>query len=311
MNDIRFVRYGDLILFNEQSFLSEFNLNSRDDELFQTIRKNSNEKFEQLRQRLRFKRAALISKIIDDDFRTPNVHLFYSQDYDSCSDNSIDPWALQIDNGIKYTFDITRTMFCKGNISEKIRLAKFDCHDEIVVDLFAGIGYFALIFAVHCHARHVYCCEWNPAAIEALRRNIQLNHVQDRDNRQVCPRGIAHRIHMGLIPTSLDSLEIGCQALDLNSDKDLIMHVHENLSYYELIKQSIGQNKRAIVDEHRKKWATNICEQISTILTKLSAKNNDFPLYDVSYGQIIRIKRYAPHIDHMVVDVCIRKWKKF
>lgn len=115
MNDIRFVRYGDLILFNEQSFLSEFNLNSRDDELFQTIRKNSNEKFEQLRQRLRFKRAALISKIIDDDFRTPNVHLFYSQDYNPCSDNSIDPWALQIDNGIKYTFDITRTMFCKGN----------------------------------------------------------------------------------------------------------------------------------------------------------------------------------------------------
>ncbi|XP_075675745.1 tRNA wybutosine-synthesizing protein 2 homolog [Dermatophagoides pteronyssinus] len=308
MNDIRFVRYGDLILFDEKSFLLKFNINSKDDdESFRLIQTNSNEKFEQLRKKLRFKRAALISKIFDDNFRTPNVYLFY--DYDSI--DPIDPWVIQIDNGIKYSFDVTRTMFCKGNISEKLRLAKLDCHDEIVIDLFAGIGYFALIFAVHCHARHVYCCEWNPAAIEALRKNIQLNHVEDRmticegDNHHSCPHGIGHRIHMGLIPTSLESLEIGCQALDLSSEKDLFMHIHENLSYFEQIKQqSNGENKPQIIEEQRKKWATNICEQISTILEKLS--NIQF---NVTYNQITRIKRYAPHIDHMVVDVIISRKK--
>lgn len=198
-----------------------------------------------------------------------------------------------------------------GNISEKLRIAKFDCHDEIVVDLFAGIGYFAIIFAVHCHAKHVYCCEWNPAAIEALRRNIHLNHVENRmticegDNRQVCPNGIGHRVHMGLIPTSLESLDVGCQALDLNSDKDLWMHIHENLSYFEQIKQlNNNQNKQDIINEQRKKWATNICERISSILMKLS----DYQFH-VTYDQIIRIKRYAPHIDHMVVDVKIQRKK--
>ncbi|OTF81182.1 S-adenosylmethionine-dependent methyltransferase-like protein, partial [Euroglyphus maynei] len=90
-----------------------FNLNSRDElKSFQITQKN----FEQLRQRLRFKRAAVISKIFDDNFRTPNVYLFYSHDNDPSFSHPIDPWVIQIDNGIKYTFDVTRTMFCKGSL---------------------------------------------------------------------------------------------------------------------------------------------------------------------------------------------------
>jgi len=56
----------------------------------------------------------------------------------------------------------------------------------------AGIGYFTLPYLVHAGASHVYACEWNPNAVEALQKNLSLNSVSDRctvlfgDNRQVC-----------------------------------------------------------------------------------------------------------------------------
>lgn len=37
-----------------------------------------------------------------------------------------------------YEFDVTRCMFSAGNITEKLRVAGFDCRGETVVDLYAG-----------------------------------------------------------------------------------------------------------------------------------------------------------------------------
>lgn len=54
-----------------------------------------------------------------------------------------------------------------------------------------GIGYFTLPYLVHAHASHVHACEWNPDAVEALKKNLSSNGVSDRcsvhqgDNRQV------------------------------------------------------------------------------------------------------------------------------
>ena len=53
-----------------------------------------------------------------------------------------------IENGITYSFDATKCMFSFGNLSEKLRMGNLDCRDEVIVDLFAGIGYFVLPFLV-------------------------------------------------------------------------------------------------------------------------------------------------------------------
>lgn len=57
-------------------------------------------------------------------------------------------WVDHRENGILYSFDATKCMFSWGNLSEKLRMGSLDCRDEIVVDLFAGIGYFVLPFLV-------------------------------------------------------------------------------------------------------------------------------------------------------------------
>nr|POE67462.1 trna wybutosine-synthesizing protein 2/3/4 [Quercus suber] len=103
-------------------------------------------------------------------------------------------WVDHCENGILYSFNATKCMFSWGNLSEKLRMGHLDCKDEVIVDLFAGIGYFVLPFLVRANAKLVYACEWNPNAIEALQHNLQANSVSDRcivlegDNRITAPK---------------------------------------------------------------------------------------------------------------------------
>lgn len=57
-------------------------------------------------------------------------------------------WVDHRENGILYSFDATKCMFSWGNLSEKLRMGALDCKEEVIVDLFAGIGYFTLPFLV-------------------------------------------------------------------------------------------------------------------------------------------------------------------
>ncbi|XP_010538959.1 PREDICTED: tRNA wybutosine-synthesizing protein 2/3/4 isoform X2 [Tarenaya hassleriana] len=141
-------------------------------------------------------------------------------------------WVDHRENGVIYSFDATKCMFSWGNLSEKLRMGNLDCQNEVVVDLFAGIGYFVLPFLVRAKAKLVYACEWNPHAFEALRRNIEANSVSDRcivlegDNRITAPKGVADRVCLGLIPTSEGSWVTAVQALRPEGG---VLHVHGNV----------------------------------------------------------------------------------
>ena len=66
--------------------------------------------------------------------RTPGAKLLSGED----------PWVLQKENGISYEYNLTTNMFSRGNISEKIRFSKFNVAEEVIADLFCGIGYWVL-----------------------------------------------------------------------------------------------------------------------------------------------------------------------
>ncbi|XP_070566297.1 tRNA wybutosine-synthesizing protein 2 homolog isoform X2 [Ptychodera flava] len=175
-------------------------------------------------QALNVGRIAKKSRVTEDGFRTPSVQLILGND----------GWVEHIDNGIRYSYDVTKCMFSMGNITEKLRLAKLDCQGETVVDLYAGIGYFTLPYLVHAGASMVHACEWNANAVEALKRNLVLNRVNHRcvvhagDNRELCPRGVADRVNLGLIPSSEDGWPVACAALKPSTGG--ILHIHGNVT---------------------------------------------------------------------------------
>lgn len=48
-----------------------------------------------------------------------------------------------------YEFDVTKCMFSFGNITEKLRVARFDCRGDTVVDLYAGVDtFYILVFII-------------------------------------------------------------------------------------------------------------------------------------------------------------------
>ncbi|XP_033105278.1 tRNA wybutosine-synthesizing protein 2 homolog [Anneissia japonica] len=272
-------------------------------------------------------------------FRTPNVRLLLG--------NS--GWVEHIDNGIRYSYDVTKCMFSSGNITEKIRVAKMECSGETVVDLYAGIGYFTLPYLVHANAAFLHACEWNPHAVNALKRNLVLNNVQDRcavyegDNRQICPTGVADRVNLGLIPTSSAGWPVACQALKSTGG---ILHIHGNVSsplfgdhsdcHFDsnsMLENSVPTllscgldsdeletqenkvenqssdvpkcehshmviNNRCLRQEAWKTWSHDVSRQINQMCVEI--KGGD---WSANVLHIEKVKSYAPHIDHIVVNV--------
>ncbi|MFX1590644.1 MAG: class I SAM-dependent methyltransferase family protein, partial [Promethearchaeota archaeon] len=84
------------------------------------------------------------------------------------------------EHDVIYRFDITKIMFSKGNVNERKHLATLVQNDEIVVDMFAGIGYFALPIAKHSPVKKIYSIEFNPESYKFLVENIKINHLGDK-----------------------------------------------------------------------------------------------------------------------------------
>lgn len=49
-------------------------------------------------------------------------------------------------------------MFSFGNITEKLRVAGFDCRGETVVDLYAGVDTFHIVVYISTLTNGLYCC---------------------------------------------------------------------------------------------------------------------------------------------------------
>ncbi|KAL6480126.1 hypothetical protein MHYP_G00111590 [Metynnis hypsauchen] len=262
-------------------------------------------------QALGVKRLAQIYQISQDEFRTPVVTMLLG-------DSS---YVTHIDNHIRYEFDVTKCMFSFGNITEKLRIASFNCTGETVVDLYAGIGYFTLPYLVHAGAAHVHACEWNPDAVAALWRNLQLNKVADRctvhegDNKQLSLSDLADRVNLGLIPSSEEGWLVACRLL--RKDVGGTLHIHHNITTpfhrRELEECSDSQRAASVDDDKRAEngslkilsdrevwnaWAKDTASHIGTLLRGITGDD-----WRTNVKHIEHVKSYAPHINHIVLDL--------
>src|SRR3989338_4297091 len=101
---------------------------------------------------------------ITGEFREPQIEVIYG-------DKNTE--TIVIENGCKYKFDAGKIMFAKGNLNERVRIAGLVKKGEIVVDMFAGIGYFTLNIGRAGKAKKVYSIEKNPVSFKYLQENIK------------------------------------------------------------------------------------------------------------------------------------------
>ncbi|XP_015926255.1 tRNA wybutosine-synthesizing protein 2 homolog [Parasteatoda tepidariorum] len=286
-NDIpsKWEKHGDLVLLPAYSFRSEL-WSSFGNKLWMIVADT-----------LKCNRVARKNSICNDNYRSPRVEFLLGSD----------SWVVHTDNKIKYAYDVKHCMFSAGNISEKLRIAQLSCEGETIVDMYAGIGYFTLPFLVHAKAPKVHACEWNPHAVEALSKNLILNGVKNKcvihygDNREVCPEKVADRVNLGLIPSSENGWKTACRALKPSRG---ILHIHGNVTS-SIKTESCSRADNDHCESSLKRewivWSENVRSTIDSILYELYGEK-----WNVSVQNVVRIKSYAPHIDHLVVDlICI------
>lgn len=136
--------------------------------------------------------------------------------------------TIHKENGCKFKLNVTKVMFSLGNQAERIRVAKLVEDGEIVVDMFAGIGYFSIPISVHSKARKIYSIEINPESYAFLLENIRLNNATNiipilGDSIFITPEGIADRVIMGHIYCQ-DYLNVAIKSIKERG----VIHYHES-----------------------------------------------------------------------------------
>lgn len=124
--------------------------------------------------------------------------------------------------GCQYYVDVAKAYFSPRLSYEHNRVASLVGEGETVIDLFTGVGPFAIqIVKVHEKVK-VYAIDTNPHAIEYLKRNIRLNRVEEKvhpilgDARQVVNEGlpgVADRVIMNLPEKAIEFVDVACVAL--------------------------------------------------------------------------------------------------
>jgi len=121
-----------------------------------------------------------------------------------------------------YHVDVAKAYFSPRLSSEHNRVASQINEEDTVVDLFAGVGPFAIQIAKKHKNVQVYAVDLNPDAVFLLKRNVALNRAEKQvvpilgDARQVVRDhllGKADHVIMNLPETALEYVDVACEAL--------------------------------------------------------------------------------------------------
>ncbi len=88
-------------------------------------------------------------------------------------------FTIHKEHGCVFQVDLEKVYFNPRLAGERMRIAGLTRSDEVVADMFAGVGPFAVAIARHAGAR-VFASEINPDAYDLLVKNIQINKLAGR-----------------------------------------------------------------------------------------------------------------------------------
>ncbi|MCE5213514.1 MAG: class I SAM-dependent methyltransferase family protein [Methanobacterium sp.] len=162
--------------------------------------------------------------------------------------------------GSRFMLDVRKVYFSPRLATERDKIVKQVKDDEIIIDMFAGVGPFSISIARQ-HEGKIYAIDINPDAIYYLKRNIELNKVKGEiipisgdvkkflENNDIK----ADRIIMNLPGMACKFLKNAIKSLKEGG----ILHYYEFSSDFNQpvtrIREAAGSRKVTILDKRRVK----------------------------------------------------------
>ena len=259
-------RLNDLVLFQKDAFQG-------DD--WERVFARNDDFFHRIADALNVKRIGRQQPISNDVMRSAQAELLHGND----------GWVEVKDNGVFYGFDATKVMYSSGNVTERRRMGALQADGEIVIDAYAGIGYYTMQLLVHTNVEHIHACEINPNSIRALEWSSQQNEVGSRltihpqDNLITLEemKETADRILLGYLPSSEATWRLAVQALKPSGGT---LHIHMNVE-----------------EERIDGWIAETIDKCLDYAQEFGRK------WRVTANHLEKVKWYAPRVRHVVLDV--------
>lgn len=124
--------------------------------------------------------------------------------------------------GCLFKVDLAKCYFSPRLSHERMRIATLVKPNEVVVNMFAGVGCFSIIIAKHSKATKVFSIDVNAAAVQLMQENIRLNRVYGKvipllgDAQEIIKNSlqqVADRVLMPLPERALTYLPYAISAL--------------------------------------------------------------------------------------------------
>lgn len=182
--------------------------------------------------------------------------------------------------GAEFEVDVSKVYFSPRLATERWRVVKNTKEDDIVLDMFTGVGPYSILIAKNVAVKTIFSIDINPYAIKYLVKNIKRNNVEnlievyEGDAREIVKNLTANRIIMNLPHSSFGFLKDALQACD---DKT-------TFHYYEILDCDI-------IDE-RKEQIRKTCEDHGFYFT---------------FGRWREVRTYSASEKHISFDFTVKK----
>src|SRR5919206_3244380 len=141
------------------------------------------------------------------------------------------------EHGCRFKVDVTKTYFSPRLSTERMRVSKMITDNEIITNMFAGVGTYSILIAKNNKSCKVYSIDSNPVANELALINAKLNKVQGQvipicgDAREVIIqqlKGTSTRVLMPLPEKAKEFVDFAVMALKQNGMIHYFAHVKAN-----------------------------------------------------------------------------------
>ncbi len=189
------------------------------------------------------------------------------------------------EHACRFKVDVARTYFSPRLSTERLRIAKMVEDNEIIVNMFAGVGTYSVVIARTNKTCKIYSIDSNLAASELDAVNAKLNKVQDRI---VTIHGNAEEVIRGRLAATADRvlMPLPEKAKEFVDSAVLAIREHGTVHYFAHVK---ADGKKA-------------CQELG-----MKDAHEAFAKYHYNVMGVRVVREVGPRIYQIVADVSVSR----